>query len=63
MGCFIAAGNALAASWLDLAGSSLARIASLGVLVALGLGVYLLALQALGVTSLAILRKALQKRL
>ena len=63
MGCFIAAGNALATARLDLAGSSAVRIASLGVLVATGLGVYLLALQAFGVTSLAILRKALQKRL
>jgi putative peptidoglycan lipid II flippase len=63
MGSLIAGGDALAASWLDMAGSQLARIASLGLLVVFGLGVYLLALQAFGVTSPRILLKAVRERL
>lgn len=63
MGSVIAAGDLLAAAWFDLAHSFLARIASLGVLVVSGLGVYLLAVQVLGVTSLRTLLAAIRKQL
>jgi putative peptidoglycan lipid II flippase len=63
MGCVVAAGDALLVSVLDVAGSSLARIATLGLLVVAGLAVYLLALQAFGVTSMQALLEAVRKRL
>ena len=63
MGAVIAVGDALSAAVFDLASSSLARIATLGLLVATGLGVYLLALQALGVTSIPTLLAAVRARL
>ena len=59
----IAGGDALLAAVLDLAGSSLARVAALGLLVAAGLAVYLFALQALGVTSIPALLTAVRARL
>jgi putative peptidoglycan lipid II flippase len=62
MGIVIASGEALLASLVDVAGSSLARIAALGVLVAAGLGVYVLSLQVLGVTSAHVLFQAVAKR-
>jgi putative peptidoglycan lipid II flippase len=63
MGCVIAGGDMLLGSLFDISGSSVGRIGSLAVLVAAGLGVYVLALQAFGVTSLRILIEAFRKRL
>jgi putative peptidoglycan lipid II flippase len=63
MGAAIAGGNAFSASVVDLAASSLARISTLGVLVAAGLAVYLVALQALGVTSIPALVAEVRARL
>jgi putative peptidoglycan lipid II flippase len=63
MGAMIALGDAGAKSLFDVAGSSLARIATLFTLVAAGLAVYLVALQALGVASLKALTAALGERL
>lgn len=63
MGCIVGAGDMLLASLFDIAGSSFNRVVSLIVLVLLGLGVYVLALQAFGVTSLRIFLEAFSKRL
>jgi putative peptidoglycan lipid II flippase len=63
MGSIVAAGNLLLASLFDVSGSSFGRVAMLAVLVMAGLGVYLLALQAFGVTSLRILVDAFRKGL
>jgi putative peptidoglycan lipid II flippase len=63
MGAMIALGDAGAKSLFDAAGSSLARIATLFALVAAGLAIYLVALQALGVASLKALTAALGERL
>jgi putative peptidoglycan lipid II flippase len=63
MGAAIAGGDALFTAAFDLAASPLARIVTLGVLVAAGLGVYLGALQALGVTSILDLLAAVRARL
>ena len=63
MGAVIAVGDALSTAVFDLASSSLARIATLGLLVTTGLGVYLLALQTLGVTSIPTLLAAVRARL
>jgi putative peptidoglycan lipid II flippase len=62
MGTVIAGGDALLASLIDVAGSSFARIATLGLLVVAGLGVYVMSLQVLGVTSAHILIQAVAKR-
>jgi putative peptidoglycan lipid II flippase len=62
MGGVIAAGDASLTSQFDVSGSGLARIATLGLIVAVGLGVYLLALQVLGVTSVRILLRAVRQR-
>jgi putative peptidoglycan lipid II flippase len=62
MGTVIAGGDAVLVSLLDVASSSLARIATLGLLVAAGLAVYLLALQAFGVTSPRTLLEAVRER-
>jgi hypothetical protein len=50
------------ASRLDAAGSSFARIATLGLLVVAGLGVYVVSLLALRVTSAHILIRAVAQR-
>ena len=63
MGSIVAAGDTLLASLFDVTGSSFARIATLAWLVVVGLGVYLLALQAFGVTSLRVLVEAFRKRI
>jgi len=47
----------------DVSGSSFARIATLALLVIAGLAVYLLALQAFGVTSMRTLVEAFRERL
>ncbi|HWN51653.1 MAG TPA: hypothetical protein VNO18_17855 [Xanthobacteraceae bacterium] len=47
---------------LDVSGSSLARMAMLGLMVVAGLGVYLISLQALGVTSVRSLVHAMRER-
>ena len=62
MGGTIAGGDALLKSVLDVSGSSLARIATLGLLVSAGLGVYALCLQVFGVTSVRGLRQAIRER-
>jgi putative peptidoglycan lipid II flippase len=62
MGTVIAGGDAVLVSLLDVASSSLARIATLGLLVSAGLAVYLLALQAFGVTSPRTLLEAVRER-
>jgi putative peptidoglycan lipid II flippase len=62
MGGVIAGGEALLTSLFDISGSSFARIASLGLLVAIGLGVYVLCLQAFGVTSARRLLQAIGER-
>jgi putative peptidoglycan lipid II flippase len=62
MGVAIAAVNA-ALAWLDICGSSFARIAALGLMVAAGLALYLGCLQAFGVASARILLRAMRERL
>jgi len=62
MGAAVMGGSALLTEWLGVSGSSLARIAMLGLMVAMGLGVYLISLQALGVTSVRSLIRAMQER-
>jgi putative peptidoglycan lipid II flippase len=62
MGIVIALGDAVLASRLDAAGSSSARIATLVLLVVAGLGVYVVSLLALRVTSAHILIRAVAKR-
>jgi putative peptidoglycan lipid II flippase len=63
MGVSIAGVNALLASWLNISGSSFARIAALGLTVAAGLALYLGCLQAFGVASARILLRAIRERL
>ena len=63
MGVSTAAGNAVLASWLNLSGSSFARIAALGLMVGAGLVLYLACLQAFGVASARILLRAIRGRL
>jgi len=62
MGAFIAGADALLASSLDISGSSFARVATLGLMVAAGLVLYLGCLQALGVASVRILLRAISER-
>jgi putative peptidoglycan lipid II flippase len=62
MGIILAGGDALLASLFDITGSSVARIATLMILVTVGLVVYLLALQALRVTSVGMMVKAFRAR-
>ena len=62
MGAFIAGAYALLTGWLNISGSSFARIAVLGLMVAAGLGLYLGCLQALGVASMRILLNAVRER-
>ena len=62
MGGLIVGGNALLTARLDVSGSSLARMAMLGLMVVAGLGVYLISLQALGVTSVRSLVHAMRER-
>lgn len=62
MGAFIAGGEALLMSLLDVSGSLFTRATVLGLMVAAGLGVYLGCLQALGVTSARILLNAVRER-
>jgi hypothetical protein len=62
MGGLIAGGNALLTARLDVSGSSLVRIAMLGLMVVAGLGVYLISLQAFGVTSARSLVRAMRER-
>jgi putative peptidoglycan lipid II flippase len=63
MGASIAGMNAMLASWLNLSGSSLVRIAALGLIVATGLILYLGCLQALGVASARFLLRAIREGL
>jgi putative peptidoglycan lipid II flippase len=63
MGAFIAGIDTFLTSWLDTSGSSLARVAALGLMVAAGLGLYLGCLQALGVASVRMLLHAIRERL
>ncbi len=63
MGVIVAGGTALLVSPPDAPGSTLGRIATLAMLVAAGLGTYLVALQALGVTSVRIIIEAVKQRL
>jgi putative peptidoglycan lipid II flippase len=63
MGLVLLALKPLLASQLDVAGSQLARIAELAVLVSAGLAVYLCALQTLGVARLKDLIAAVRHRL
>jgi putative peptidoglycan lipid II flippase len=63
MGAVIAAGDAAMSALFDMHGSQLVRIVTLFALVAVGLAVYLGSLLAFGVTSLAILVKAIGPRL
>jgi putative peptidoglycan lipid II flippase len=62
MGAVVAAGNGLMISLFDVSGSSFARITTLVLLVVAGLVVYLLALQAFGVTSMRALVGAFRER-
>ena len=62
MGGAIAAGDTFLTSLLDVSGSSFIRIAALGLMVAAGLGVYCVSLQALGVTSLPTLLHSMRQR-
>jgi putative peptidoglycan lipid II flippase len=61
MGGVIAAGEAVLTHGLGLSGASFARQATLGLLVAIGLGVYVLCLEALGVASTRALVAALRE--
>lgn len=62
MGSAIAGGDALLTALVHISGSSLVRIAMLAVMVAAGLGVYLISLQALGVISARSLIRAVRER-
>jgi putative peptidoglycan lipid II flippase len=62
MGAVIGAGDLTLNAMFDVAGSQLARIATLFVLVAVGLVVYFGALQAFGVTSVMVLARAVGLR-
>jgi putative peptidoglycan lipid II flippase len=62
MGAFIGGADALLASWLNMSGSSFARVAALGLLVAAGLTLYVGCLQALGVASVRVLLRAIRER-
>jgi putative peptidoglycan lipid II flippase len=62
MGAFIAGMDALLTSWLNISGSSFARIAALGLTVAAGLSLYVGCLQALGVASVRNLLRAIRER-
>jgi putative peptidoglycan lipid II flippase len=62
MGAFIAGLDALLTSWLNISGSSFARVATLGFMVAAGLGLYVGCLQALGVASVRIVLRAIRER-
>jgi len=62
MAVAISGGYELIAFALNLRGTALARVASLALLVAMGLGVYLASIQALGVARLSELRVAVRKR-
>jgi putative peptidoglycan lipid II flippase len=63
MGVAIAGGDMVLTSLLDLSGSQVARILTLFALVVAGLLIYLVSLQALGVTSLKMLVTAIGRRL
>jgi putative peptidoglycan lipid II flippase len=63
MGVTIAAANAVLASWLNISGSSFARVVALGLMVAAGLALYLGCLQVFGVASARILLRAIRQRL
>jgi len=62
MGACITGADALLASWVNISGSSFARVAALGLIVAAGLGLYLACLQALGVASVRTLLRAIRER-
>src|SRR5262252_2368617 len=62
MGAFIVGVDAFLTPWLNTAGSSFDRVVALGVMVAAGLGLYLACLQALGVTSVRMLLRAIRER-
>ena len=62
MAAAIMGGNYLMGSVLDMTGSALARIVTLVVLVAAGLGVYLAAIQILGIARFDELRAELRRR-
>jgi putative peptidoglycan lipid II flippase len=62
MALAIMGGNYLMGSVLDMTGSALARIVTLVVLVAVGLGVYLAAIQVLGIARFDELRADLRRR-
>jgi hypothetical protein len=51
------------ASWVNISGSSFARITALGLMVAAGLALYLGCLQAFGVASARIWLRAIRERL
>ncbi len=63
MGVFIAAAETVLTSWFDISGSSFARLAALGFLVAAGLGLYLGCLQVFGVASVGMLLRAIRARI
>jgi putative peptidoglycan lipid II flippase len=62
MGSAIACGKALLTPLLDISSSSLPRVAILAVMVAAGLSVYMISLQALGVMSARSLLRAIRER-
>jgi putative peptidoglycan lipid II flippase len=62
MGSIIAAAEASFVFLLDVSGSSFVRIATLGILVVGGLGIYMLCLQAFGVASVRTLVRAVRER-
>jgi len=62
MGSVLAGCEALVATRLDVSGSSLVRTIVLAVMVTLGLSVYFISLQALGVTSVRSLVRSLRER-
>jgi putative peptidoglycan lipid II flippase len=62
MGLLLKGGDSLLVSWFDVTGSSFARIATLLLLVAAGLVVYLAALQATGVASMRVLVMEFRER-
>jgi putative peptidoglycan lipid II flippase len=62
MGAFIAGAAAALTAWSDITGTSTARVAALGLLVAAGLGLYVACLQAFGVASVQRLARAVRER-
>jgi len=63
MGAFIAGADTALTGWSDTAGTQSARVTALGLMVVAGFGLYVACLQALGVTSVPKLLRAVRERI